>query len=332
MGAPGWAMALLLLAAGCPGTGGSSDAALDGEEPAEDAGPTDGDAPTLDLDLGQDLGLLVPPGTRLCVLGAGRDLAAQLRLKVRVALQPGLVRLDPRQASAEVELVEALELTPGLGTPTPAGPGTFTLQETGTLLEARFEQGFLVGARSFFVAARFAYPLEGGLQTLDQTWLKARLADDPGWLRAGFVGEEELGRFYACEPERQRTNVYTFGMTDGSSLRLEEWMFEHGVELGACTADLTRATFHRGAAVQEVDDYWRTAYQPGNHNIIERFAVRFEPPLGDTHGLLVYTQSLGEPLVELATITTMDASLAPGDSLPLESASYQGTACSMQTP
>jgi hypothetical protein len=328
----GWTMALLLLAAGCQGYGDGSDAALDGEEPAED-----GDAQTLDLDLGQDLGLLVPADTRLCVLGAGRALVDQLRLKVRVTLRPGLIRLDPGQASVEAELIEALELTPGSGTPTPAGPGTFSLQATGDLLEARFEQAFQVGAQGFFVTARFAYPLEGGvalapLLTLDEGWLRARLADDPGWMKAGFAGGEELAHFYACEPAGQRTNVYAFGLTDGASLRLEEWMFENDAGLGACTAGLTRATFRRGEATQAVDDYWRTAYQPGNHNIIERFAVRFDPPLGDTHGLQVYTRSLGEPLVELATINTLDASLVPGASLPLESASYQGTACSMQGP
>ncbi len=318
-----------LLAAGCQGVESHPDAAPDAEG--------DGDAPAGDLDPGTDLGLLVPQGTHLCVLGAGRAPVDQLRLKARLTLRPGFVRLPREGDTFEAELLEALELTPGLGVPEPAGPGTFTRQASAGLLVYRFEQAFLAGGQPFQVTARFTFEVVGGavlvpLQTLDERWLRTRLVEDPSWLTAGFAGGEELWRFYACAPEGRRTNVYTFGMVDGATLTLEEWMIELSGGLGDCAAGLARATFTRGAETRVIEDDWRTALQPGNHGIVEWFAVRLEPALGNAHGLLVVTQSLGGPLVELASVTTLDAALEPGERLPLASASYQGTACSMQGP
>jgi hypothetical protein len=288
--------------------------------------------------LGEDFGLWVPDNSSACPLGMGHGLEDQLREKMRISFEPGLLILPRDVETFEADLIRQVELTPGTGTPVPAGTGEFTRTVTGSLqdgtVEYLYTQDFRVDARLFTVAAAFRFEVAGGaavepLTVLDPQGMLTLLSLDQGWLTAGFVDGETTVRFLSCDTRPWRQNRYDFTLSNGDSLVLEEWMVEVPGWMLMCAAGLTRAIWVRGADTRVVDDYWHQAYVPGNHNIIEFFAFRLDPPAGDVHGIKIYTQSLGIPLDELSSIYTLDADLAESGELGIADATYQGVQCFM---
>jgi hypothetical protein len=321
---------LAILAAACSGQSQDPDASV---------GDADGgNSRPVDADLGEDFGLLVPDNTTACPLGMGQELEDQLREKLRISFKPGLLVLPGDADTFEADLIQQIELTPGLGTPVPQGNGEFTRTVTGSLqdgtVEYSYAQDFRVGARLFAVAAVFRFEVAGGaavapLTTLDPRGMLTLLSLDHGWLTAGFSDGDPASMFLSCHTDPWRQNRYDFTLSNGDSLVLEEWMVEVPGWMMMCAAGLTRATWVRGADTRVVDDYWHRAYVPGNHNIIEFFAFRLDPPAGDVHGLKIYTQSLGMPLDELSSIFTLDADLAESGELDITGAAFQGVPCFM---
>ncbi len=321
----------------CSGQSGGSDASVD--DAADGAGADEGDSPQIDTDLGEDFGLWVPDNTTVCPLGMGSGLEDQLREKMRISFVPGLLTFPRDAETFEADLIQQIELTPGTGTPVPEGAGEFTRAVTGSLqdgtVEYSYAQVFRVDARQFLVAAVFRFEVAGGmavepLTMLDPQGMLTRLSLDPGWLTAGFADGDATASFLSCDTHHWRRNQYEFTLSNGDSLVLEEWMVEVPGWMLMCAAGLTRATWVRGVDARVVDDYWNLAYVPGNHNIIEFFAFRLDPPEGDVHGLKICTQSLGMPLEDLSSIYTLDADLAESGELDIADAIYQGVQCFME--
>lgn len=328
-------LAAAVMAAGCSGQGGGSDAAVDAADGARDDG---GDFRPVDVDLGEDFGVWVPDGAAACPLGMGRSLEDMLREKVRIYFTPGLLVLPRDSDSFEADLVRRVELTPGAGTPVAQGSGRFTRTVTGSLqdgtVEYLFTQDFSVDARVLQVAVTFRFEVAGGvavepLVVLDPEGMLGLLSADQGWMAAGFIGGEAASLFLSCDTGPWRRNRYDFDLSNGDSLVLEEWMVEVPGWMLMCAAGLERATWTRGGNTRVVDGYWDMAYLPGNHNILEYFAFRVEPPEGEVYGIKVNTQSLGMPLSDLSSIYTLDAGLAQSGQLDIADAVYQGVQCFM---
>jgi len=308
----------MLIFAGCSSAGQEPDSgvadALDGDG---DARPDSGSA---DIDLDGNFGVSVPGQAQACSLGLGRNLTDQLHLKARIHFRPGLILLPREADDFEADLIEQVELTPGQGNPVADGPGRFTRE--GVIYS--FSQALRAGDRRLSVILRLPFEVEP-LRVLDSGGMLMLLGGEEGWLRLVFDDGQELNIFHACAPGAARSNQYQIGFADGSSLRLSEWMIEVPGWFMFCAAGMTSVSWNE----RVVDDFFQLAYQPGNHNILENFAVRFDPPAGDLHGLVVYTQSLGVPLNELTQVFELNQDLTVGEEMPPSSVTYLGTACNM---
>ena len=332
---------LALAAWGCSGSQGDADADAGCDAGLDVDGHAGWDLPPADYGLDGGFGVQVPMQTSACSIGLGRALDEQLLCKARVALRSGLIRL-PRDADfIEAELIERLELGPGYDDPAPDGPGGFSRSVVGTpddgVTVFVFEQAYRSGDRELAVSMRLPFEVHGGvaeqpLRTLDEQGMLALLAGVDGWLQVSFTSGEELHTFCACAPRSARTNSYRIGLEDGSVLQLDEWMTELPGWFMFCPTDLVAATWEQGTTSRTVDDFWLLSYMPGNHNILESFAVRFDPPVGELHGLIVHTQCLGMPLEDLTLVYELEADLTTGAELPVASVTYTGTPCNMPGP
>jgi hypothetical protein len=328
---------VLCLASGCSATGTNADAGLDGQDDANDE-KDGGDVLPADIDLGDDFGLWIPADSQACPLGHGRVLEDQLKQKLRIRFKPGFILLSNQQDTFEADLIDTIELNPDSPVAVPTSAGEFNRSTTGSPQDGTvvfsYEQTFDIDQREFLLSARFVFEIVSGqtvqpLLVLDSPGMLAMLSTDPDWLKTGYTDDTPSGYYCSCDFSSFRINEYEFTFSDGAGLLLEEWMVEVPGWMMFCAAGLARATYTRDSSSHVADDFWQLAYVPGNHNIIEFFAFRLDPPQGDIHALRINTQSLGMPLAQLSSIFTLDANLETMGELDISEAVYRGVPCFM---
>ena len=295
-------LVLVLLVGSCS-SNGSSDAGIGdgdpGKDGAADGGDGNGDGYG-DLDLGDDFGLVIPAGTRVCsqavVSGSAWDIFGEYATKGRVTFKEGVFRLPREEESFSLDWIEKVELGPDRTEPVPQGGGTFTRTIEGTaddgIYRYEYMQAYDFEGQSYTLTFKTAFVVSGGVagtqvKTFDDAFIST--AEDFATMDFSLAGEYQDGRthvFTTCVHNLYRDVPYDITVENGDTLHMDQ-KFRTGDMYKICPAELVGAEFVRGQERREVDDFFRLAYVAGQHNWFQKFIIMFDQPVGTAHGLLM---------------------------------------------
>jgi len=297
----------LVWAAGCGGGGGGAEDG--GQDGAADDGGPDG----ADELLEGTYELRVPAATRLCALTAlvPPGYAESLQEKVRVSLRAGEVRLPFAQASAEVELVDSVEIGPDGLAGTPTGPGVLA-HTAGAgqdeLHALTFRQPFRAGGATLEVVGTFAVQVQAGAAlplTLDDALLTGGAQ---GFRVARATGDVSL---VPCGLGPFTCAVHDLTLEGGDRLQIEacafcppDWLCK------ASLGGLRRAEFDRTRVHRDAEDYFLLAHVWAHHDWGQTALVVLEPAVGTLRAIALETAPYPDH-ARFATATYLDATLSP---------------------
>lgn len=315
-----WLLSLLLVLAGCSGSGGDNPDDGGVEDGGVDGGGGDSGARP-DHDPGESFLLVVPEDISMCSgFAEGRTWEQEHRMAGRIELLPGYHVLDRKEGSTTTgnPFVQVL-FGPARDPATLSGDtcrleatswgGTYTTWIYDLIVPVQHDgrQGE-VDLRIQFNGSDQAWPEEihlGHLQPRVHVTAELRLG-------AGVNPLTEVQRFAGCDlPDPPHRDILAVA-ENGDRVKLTVHM---GPWYDACFATgETACLFLTGARVElgdhqaEVDDRLRLVYSGSHHNWFDQYLVLLDPPAGDVHALLAIAPGFsGEPSPEFVYL---DADLA----------------------
>ncbi|MBN1443190.1 MAG: hypothetical protein JXA90_10800 [Planctomycetes bacterium] len=228
-----------------------------------------------------------------------RRLDDEQRLLSAGRFRAGTFPLATTGAHSSAELIDDLRIGGRDREAQAQGPGDLTFTVRGDLAAPTYTftyiQRFEVEGRVYELAIR-------NLSFKDEEGSREIIFDDDYLSRTGiFLGGLNMTAVPVDDPENAFERVI-FGGAGYRGLPLYRADLEGGgdrIELdyrllrvleptATGPANLVRARVEIQEGVQEVTDYWRLVYRAGFHNILQRFRILLDPPLGDAHAVEVH--------------------------------------------
>jgi hypothetical protein len=251
-----------------------------------------------DEDLGDDFALHAPAGTRLCTIFSGPDPFYNLDSKGILYFKEGLWRLPRDQASFESDLVDRVEISPGVVIQ-PTGPGVFTRTIQGTPDDGQYvyeyRRPYDNGGYPFELIIRATFQVTAG-----QAESPVQLIDDVAYLAAHFCNTTFLAwgnsdpwgnAFHTCQFalrdifERRRVEV-TAGNEDQLTFHLR-LSYKCCCMWGHDWAEIVETRLVRGQDQRVQTGFYRQAFSAGHHFFRQNLLAMFDTPLGNVHGVLL---------------------------------------------
>jgi hypothetical protein len=279
-----------LVAFGCSSSGSLGD----GGDPDDGQSGTDqsGDRwQPPDTDLGDDFGLIVPPGTQACafVMLNPSDLMATREQMARVTFKSGVLRLSRSQDSFTLDLVEKIEWGAAQNEVSPSSPGNVSRTINGTeqngIFNYQFTQGVTRGASSYTFSLKVGFQVQDGAPlvqavTLDEGGLSNREIELLG------MGEGGILSLGSCRNDLFQCWVNEYEFSSGDTLKIEpcafcppDWMCKSSM------GTIKRAEFVSGQLKRELSDYFQSVLTWAHHDWGGSVLIVFDTPVGQTHGL-----------------------------------------------
>lgn len=211
----------------------------------------------------------------------------------------GTFSLPASRTSARAELIDALWIGGPDRAAEPKGPGAFSLAVTGSGPETTYTFTY----RQRFDVAGDLYDLTiENVRFLDQDGMRELAFDDWYVSHTGdFLGGLTMVAVPVADPENKDAWIFFSGAgypalplyqveVEGGGDRIElDYRLQRVLEPSATgPANLVGARIDIREGSREVTDYWHLVYRADWHNILQRFRVLLDPPLGDVHAVDVY--------------------------------------------
>jgi len=261
-----------------------------------------------DEDLGSDFALLAPPGTRLCTVAGGPDLFYNYNSQGIVYFKDGLWRLPRDQASFESDLIDRVELTPGVDLQ-PTGPGVFTRTIQGTPDDGsyvyEYRRPYDNNGDAFELVLRAIFRVQAG-----QAETPVLLVDDADYIfqfcnttiSAWGTSLNWNNAFITCqfdvrgifEPWRVEVTV-----ANGDRLTFHLRLgYKCCCFIGRDWALLAETRMVCGPEERVVTDFYSQAFSAQHHIFMQDLLAMFETPLGTVHGVLLHDADGADPVLE----------------------------------
>jgi hypothetical protein len=262
-----------------------------------------------DEDLGDDFALLAPAGTRLCTIFGGPDPFYNLDSKGILYFKEGLWRLPRDQASFESDLVDRVELAPGVDIQ-PTTPGVFTRTIQGTPDDGQYlyeyRRTYDHGGDPFELIIRATFQVTAG-----QAETPVLLIDDAEYMAARFCNTTIL----AWGNSIPWSNAFQTCQFDVQEI-FERWRIEVIVDnydllifhlrlsykcccfIGRDWAEVVETSLVRGQDQRIVTDFYRQAFSAMHHIFGQNLLAMFDTPLGNVHGVLLRDADHDNPVLE----------------------------------
>jgi len=307
-----WLLSLVLVLAGCSGSGNGSPDDGGPDDASMNDGGTDDGGTRPDHDPGESFLLVVPEGISMCSgFAEGRTWEQEHQMAGRIDLAPGHHVLEREEGSTtSSNPFEQVLFGPAREPATLSGDtcrleittwgGTYTTWIYDLVVPVQHDgrQGD-IDLRIQVDGSDQAWPEEihvGQVQPRVHVTAELRLG-------AGVDPLTEVQRFAGCDlPDPPHRSILAVA-ENGDRVELT---VHRGPWYDACFAAgetaclfLTRARVELGDHQADVDDRLRLVYSGSHHNWFDQYLVLLDPPAGDVHALLAIAPGFsGEPSPE----------------------------------
>jgi hypothetical protein len=262
-----------------------------------------------DEDLGDDFALRAPAGTRLCSIFGGPDPFYNYDSKGILYFKEGVWRLPRDQASFESDLVDRVEISPGMDIQ-PTGPGVFTRTIQGTADDGQYvyeyRRPYDNGGDPFELIIRATFQVTAG-----QAEAPVLLIDDAEYLAAHFCNTTVSAwgnslswgnGFLTCQFdardvfERWRVEVTT---ESGDQLTMHlRLSYKCCCLIGRDWAEIVETRLVRGQDERIQTGFYRQAFSAQHHFFGRNLLAMFDTPLSNVHGVLLSDADGANPVLE----------------------------------
>jgi len=297
---------------GCSGSGGNGDAGPgDGQDGTDQTG--DDHLPP-DTDLGDDFGLIIPPGTRACaiVYVSESNWAGSCSKMARVSFRSGVFRLSRSDDSFDLDLFDKIEWGAGPHEVSPTLPGsvsrTLTGDEQNGIHQYLYTQRVTQADSSFSLTLRVSFEVENGSPVRQTLTVDEQSLSDQVVKLMGMCDDVDTGYLGSCLYTEYACRVHEYEFENGEVLKIEPCSYcPSGWICKSSNGGVKKAVFTNGQGSQTLDDYFQAVLSWRHHDWGGDVLVIFEEPQGQAHGLYLGTSNY--PDLSFEQVHYLDADL-----------------------